>query len=395
MKLMGAMISKPIHEVGLDDLQALLDNGVRESKTIEYKLELPGNADSEKARFLASVSSLANTAGGDHLFGVRANQGLPEEFPGVATDDPDADKLRLEQVLANGLEPRLPRVDIQTVEVEGGRHVFVLRVPKSWVSPHRVLKNDKFYGRNAAGKYPLDVGELRTAFTMSQTVSERIRNFRADRVAKVYGRETPVPLRDGGVFVLHLLPLSAFTGQGQVDLSRFDAYERIIRPMGGAQGLDWHVNLDGFVAFEVPEGQGSGKYTQVFRSGAVEATDVLGPRDGEMVLPSTAFEVRLMELLGRFMEVAPEHGITPPVFAFLSMVGVRGCRLGLGAMRAMVVGHDRPLTHDVALVPEIVVEDFGVDPGRALRPAFDVVWNAFGLGQSVNYDADGNWVEMR
>jgi hypothetical protein len=41
------------------------------------------------------------------------------------------------------------------------------------------------------------------------------------------------------------------------------------------------------------------------------------------------------------------------------------------------------------------VEDFGVDPGRALRPAFDVVWNAFGLGQSVNYDADGNWVEMR
>ncbi len=46
-------------------------------------------------------------------------------------------------------------------------------------------------------------------------------------------------------------------------------------------------------------------------------------------------------------------------------------------------------------LPEIVVEDFGVNPGRAFRPAFDVVWNAFGLGQSVNYDADGNWVEMR
>ncbi len=30
-----AMILKPIHEVGPDDLQALVDNGVRESKTIE------------------------------------------------------------------------------------------------------------------------------------------------------------------------------------------------------------------------------------------------------------------------------------------------------------------------------------------------------------------------
>ena len=159
--------------------------------------------------------------------------------------------------------------------------------------------------------------------------------------------------------------------------------------------MDWHVNLDGFVAFEVPEGQGSGKYTQVFRSGAVEATDVLGPRDGDMVLPSTAFELRSINLLGRFMEVAPEHGITPPVFAFLSMVGVRGCRLGLGARRAMVVGHDRPLTQDVALVPEVVVEDFAVNPGRTLRPAFDVIWNAFGLLRSLNYDDQGNWREYR
>ena len=104
---------------------------------------------------------------------------------------------------------------------------------------------------------------------------------RADVVVRFQGGRNAghTIVHDGGKFVLHLLPLSAFTGQGQVDLSRFTAFERIIRPMGGARGLDWHVNLDGFVAFEVPEGQGSGKYTQVFRSGAVEATDVLGTRD--------------------------------------------------------------------------------------------------------------------
>jgi hypothetical protein len=48
-----------------------------------------------------------------------------------------------------------------------------------------VSKNYKFYGRNSAGKYPPDVGELRTAFTLSETVAERIRNFRVDRIARL------------------------------------------------------------------------------------------------------------------------------------------------------------------------------------------------------------------
>ncbi len=388
------MIPKHIRDIAPGDLQALVDNEVREGKTIEYKLELPGNADSQKTKFLASVSSFANTAGGDHIFGVEAKGGLPKGLPGVATADPDADILRLEHILASGLEPRLPRVDIQPVQVAEGQHVFVLRVPKSWVSPHRVRQNGRFYGRNSAGKYELDVGELRTAFTLSETVADRIRSFRTDRVAKVYGGETPVPLKKGGVLVLHLLPLSAFVEHKQIDLSVFDHPDRMIMPMGGCRGLGWHINLDGFVTFEDAVEQGSGKYTQVFRSGAVEATEVLGPREQDMVLPGTVFELRSIELLARFRDLAPALGIDPPVYAFLSMVGVRGCRLGFGGM-GVIYENDHPLSQDVVLLPEVVMEDFGDDPGRLLRPAFDVVWNAFGLLRSLNYDDQGNWREYR
>ena len=388
------MIPKHIHDIAPGDLQSLVDDEVREGKTIEYKLELPGNADSQKAKFLASVSSLANTAGGDHLFGVEEAEGLPVDFPGVVSADPDAEILRMEQILANGLEPRLPLVDIRPVQLANGQYVFVLRVPKSWVSPHRVRQNGKFYGRNSAGKYELDVGELRTAFTLSDTIADRIRSFRTDRVAKVYGRETPVPLKQGGVLVLHLLPLSAFVERKQIDLSFFDGYDRIIRPMGPCRGLSWRVNLDGFVAFEEAGEQGSGRYTQVFRSGAVEATEVLGPRDNDMELPGIAFELRLIELLARFRDIAPALGIDPPVYAFLSMVGVRGCRLGLGGMQA-IYENDHPLSQDMVLLPEVVMEDFGADPARLLRPAFDVVWNAFGLLCSLNYDDQGNWRAYR
>ncbi len=383
------MIPKHIRDIAPGDLQALVDDEVREGKTIEYKLELPGNADSQKAKFLASVSSFANTAGGDHIFGVEAKGGLPKGLPGVATGDPDADVLRLEHILASGLEPRLPRVDIQPVQVAEGQHVFVLRVPKSWVSPHRVRQNGRFYGRNSAGKYELDVGQLRTAFTLSETVADRIRSFRTDRVAKVYGGETPVPLKKGGVLVLHLLPLSAFVEHKQIDLSVFENPDGMIMPMGGCRGLGWHVNLDGFVTFEDAVEHVSGKYTQVFRSGAVEATEVLGPREQDMELPGSVFELHSIQLFVRFRNLAPALGIDPPVYAFLSMVGVRGYQLGIHG--GVVYEHPYPLSQDMVLLPEVVMEDFGVDPARLLRPAFDMVWNAFGLLRSLNFDDQGNW----
>src|SRR5262245_61189520 len=53
-----------------------------ESKTLEYKRELPGEKTSDKIKFLAGVSSLANTAGGDLVIGVDAPQEVPTAIPG-------------------------------------------------------------------------------------------------------------------------------------------------------------------------------------------------------------------------------------------------------------------------------------------------------------------------
>ena len=71
------MIRKPIDQIGTADLQALVADAVAESKTIEYKQEMPGGTREEKIKFLAAVSSFANTAGGDLLIGVPAQDGIP------------------------------------------------------------------------------------------------------------------------------------------------------------------------------------------------------------------------------------------------------------------------------------------------------------------------------
>lgn len=241
------MLAGPIEKVDLAALRALVENAVPEGKTIEYKGEMPGKARSDVVPFLAAVSSFANTAGGDLLVGVTEDKGVPTELVGVDIGDPDQEKLRLEQIIRSGLEPRLPRLDIRFVDVAGRRQVLVIRVPDSWVAPHRVTANSKFYARSSAGRYELDVGELRTAFGLSEAIAARIRDFRADRIARVHGRQTPVPLGAGGSMVVHVVPLGAFRAGSGISMAALQEHSNRVLPLGGYGSGGARINLDGIV----------------------------------------------------------------------------------------------------------------------------------------------------
>ena len=145
-------------------LQDLKENSVAEGKTLDYKRDLIGTSD--KKEFLADVSSFANASGGHLVFGMEEEGGVPTELCGVDVDDVDSEILRLENLIRDGLEPRIYGHDIKPVDLSNGKKALVIRIPKSFASPHVVkLKGTfRFYSRNSAGKYPLDVQELRTAF---------------------------------------------------------------------------------------------------------------------------------------------------------------------------------------------------------------------------------------
>ena len=62
------MISGPLEAIGTDTLNRLIANGVAESRTLEYKRDLPNPKDKDSKReFLADVTSFANSQGGDLL----------------------------------------------------------------------------------------------------------------------------------------------------------------------------------------------------------------------------------------------------------------------------------------------------------------------------------------
>jgi predicted HTH transcriptional regulator len=178
---------RPLESVDEAELQALVENKVSEHKTLEYKRSLPGNSDKDKKEFLADVSSLANAVGGHLIYGIKEEEGVPTEVCGVPTDNVDAEILRLESIIRHGIDPRIPGLLTHAVRLETGRHVIIIRSPRSWAQPHMVIYggSSRFYSRDSRGKYGLDVRQIGAAFALSATTADRIRNFRLERLGMI------------------------------------------------------------------------------------------------------------------------------------------------------------------------------------------------------------------
>ena len=205
----------PISSVQLDDLtagdiQGSVDNAVREGRRIEYK-EAVGQDDAAKREFLADVSSFASASGGDFLIGVEDRDGVASGVPGVEAADVDTQILRLENIIRDGIEPRIPGLQTQPVVLAGQRVVLVMRIPRSWAAPHMVTFRNaaRFYSRNSAGKYQLDVGEIRAAFVASDAAGDQLRAFRLERLGRITANDAAAPMVDEPKLVLHLVPFSA------------------------------------------------------------------------------------------------------------------------------------------------------------------------------------------
>lgn len=387
------MIQKPLDSITENDLLALITNEVHEGRTIDYKRELPGNSDSDKKEFLADVSSFANTSGGDLVLGMDEDRGLPSQLTGFQSTDTDVEIQRIDSILASGLSPRI-RYLTRLIPCNAGLKALVIRVERSWVGPHRVIfgGHDKFYGRNSAGKYALDVNELRSAFTLSSTVTERIRAFRTDRIIALSNNETPIRFVDDPKIVLHCLPIESFAGQPQYDVLPFNHDPRQLRPMGST-GWDRRLNLEGIVVY----GGGSPalSYTQLYRSGIIEA--VLGgvlavENQGKRIIPSVSYERYVFQYLPHCFQVLQQIGANVPVVVALSLIGTSNLEMSVGQFDFEV---SYPIKENLLLLPETVVQDFSMPVGKILKPMFDLVWNACGQPSSKNFDAEGKWVERR
>jgi hypothetical protein len=389
------MISKPLSEIAEADIQALKAAGIQEGKTIEYKRELPGTRDEDKREFLADISSFANTEGGDMLYGVTEDQGVIADIAGASSPDFDAEILRLESLIRDGIAPRMAASFLVVPCVTA--KLLLIRIEKSWNSPHRVVfrGHDKFYARTSAGKFALDVGQLRTAFLQSATVSEQISGFCLDRIIDIANDRAPIPLMKEPRLALHIIPLGALSGDVQVDVTAFHRNPALHRPWNPS-GWDRRMTFEGVLLHGPVMEQGASFYAHFYRNGILEAvnTSVLETLQvpGQRLIPHVAYEGSIVEYLPRCFQSLQHLGVRPPASLSLSLIGVRGLRMAM-SRRSFDYGNE--IREENLILPATVVESFAEPVNKMLKPMFDRVWNACGLLASQNFDAEGNWAPQR
>lgn len=395
----------PIERITREELRSLIEDAVPEGRGIEYKRTLPGGTDADKREFLADVCSLANSGGGDLVFGVEETDGVASSLLGLS-GDLDAEVLRIEGIIRDGIAPRIQGIVSQPVPLEGDHHsgnrqALVMRVPRSIGRPHVVtFKNHwKFFTRSSNGKHQMDVDEVRAAFVGSEAIAERVRAFRLERLGLLASGQAPVPLSKDAtpaLAVLHILPLSAFDSPAPAAVDLHLARNINLLPPG--TGGTPRYNFDGIVT-EGRERAGVEAYAQLFRSGGIEGATSLPfseyESDGRPLIAMTALERSFIEALERYLELQRCLEVRPPTLVMLSLLGVRDYEIPAGSRR-----QHRPVDRDDLLVPETLIrEEPKLDQTRGptgaagvLRGSFDAVWNACGYGSSLNYDDDGLWI---
>lgn len=385
----------PIEQITESSLRELITNQVSELKLIEYKQALPGGSDGERKEFLADVSSFANASGGHLVYGMKEDEGLPLKLCGVDSDDQDSLVAGLDSRIRDGIRPRIPGIVVRWVQLDGGRGAIVVRVPRSFASPHMVTYKgtSRFFSRHSNGKYPLDVEEIRGAFLFSNSTVERVREFRLDRVAKIKAGETPVPLLESAKVLLHVIPLGAFSTSSVIDLLRVvTVTEKLaLTPLNHFFAVgDGRFNFEGYVRYIPSKEEGrASSYLQIFRNGILETADtsLLLPYDGRRSIPSAAFEEAAIKTLQNYALSLNQLGVDVPLAFSLTLLGVSGYAMAVDHWFARVTR--TTIEPNVILVPAVIYESFDTEIALLMKNSFDVVWNAAGWARSMCYDENG------
>lgn len=392
-------IDRPITEITEADLAALIVVGVSEGKTIEFKREVSDSTDAAKRKFLASVASFANTQGGDIVFGMNADKGVAKALCPLPQFDPDSGCIRLRDLIRAHIEPKLYGFYLHPVPLSAGGYALVLRIARTWVGAHMVTfqGDNRFYVRDGNGRRLMDVGEVRTAFAAAETLPERLRRLRLDRLSAISSGDVPIPLAYPEVLVVHVVPLQALNALHECNLEDVAAEEesgktylmpiaRILSPLT--------YDLDGLL--RMAEGRdGCYGYTKLFRTGYLEAIDCMStsdsPHAGQGNAGSFAPAVYESQILGHFpkwLQAMRLARLEPPAFLALSFVAMANRFPYVGPQ--YIASGLRPIRHDPLLIAPTLMESLDVDAKSVLLPQFNRVWQACGMPRSINFDENGN-----
>lgn len=377
-----------------DHLAQLVTDRTSESKTIEFKQALEIFDDKQRRELLCDITALANSDGGDIIYGVKEADGVAAELVGLKGFVPDDSLGKIENLLRDGVQPRLSGVILHCVDLENGNKALIVRVPRSFAAPHMVRHQGvtRFCGRNSNGKYDLDAFELRSAFLASEGIASRLRSFRLDRINRLISGDLPARFLSESLIVLHVLPvIAARPGRtlSASDLAKVQ-HSLLLKPMV-SNGSRSTFNFDGLLFASKLDSDTYTSTVQVFRTGFLEsingATLGLANRQNQdrrqaSYIPGSSWEERILEVFGGYLEGLELLGLSGPYAVSVSLLRVKGFYMGVSGKFAHS-GFGREIDRDHLLSEEVLLEDPTRPAEEVLAPIFDQVWNACGWPKSM------------
>ncbi len=380
-----------LNSLTIDHIKKLLENKIPEGKLIDYKEKLSTSTYDEKKEFLADVSSFANAGGGNLIYGIQEESGIPIDIPGFEVDNVDSEILKLENLIRDCTEQRIQGVAIKSLTIVSNKVVFVIYIPKSFNPPHvvKIGSHWRFYSRNSAGKYPLEVSELKSIISLSTSVQERIRNFRIERISKIKNKDLEIPISDEPKFIYHIIPISSFAMEASINLAKF---EHANFRYNLFYDLPKVFNYDGILIHNHKDNYDASMYIQIFRNGAIEVYASYLHNVSKKVIHRNGFEKELIENIPKYISIINFFELTSPYIIFFSILDIKDYEIKLYEYEHMKEMQNRAFTQNDLLLPEIFIEDDVItNLPLKLKPFFDPIWNAAGHPQSPNFNAQGEW----
>lgn len=374
------MIPRPIETISNQDLEALVRNNVPEGRNLEFKRELPGRAEADVKEFLADVTSLANAHGGDIIYGIEESGGSAAALSGIVLVDPDADLLRLENIIRDGIEPRISGLKMRWIKLtNNSKGVIVIRAPTSMAAPHRIRYRNwgRFYTRNSRGKYEMDTQELRLAFTASEQLPIRIRALHDEAVAAAQGTNMPFAVNAEPTAIVSVVPLGFFRELQDLDITP----ENALMHVNATSATDWMHTLEGVLLYAPITADNTVRsYALTHRRGRVDAAWTIGGErefgqrvTRRLVWPRN-FESGLLDVTRSTVAKLQPFGIEGPWVVLSTITGIEGFELVLGDHEV-----SKPAWRHAAALPEIVADRLD---GVSLAPILKSFWLLFGQVRS-------------
>lgn len=147
-----------------EDIQLLVQNGVQESLTLEYKRceSLDKRNPNRRKELSKDVSAIANSAGGTIIYGVVETNHIPTRIDG-GYDPTNVTREWLEQVINSSIQRRIDGIRIKQIELRKsnpGRVIYIVSIPQSKHAPH-MAEDHVFYKRFNYQSIPMEEYEVR------------------------------------------------------------------------------------------------------------------------------------------------------------------------------------------------------------------------------------------